>query len=118
MIPPEVMAGIVRRFYWRLTLSELSRAFVETVFDEHFFAVSVYGPYPMDNQTLSLRTIAKILHCSPSTARYQVVEHRELSLLHGVCCICRLASSELGSELRRERKMAEADGGTARDARK
>ena len=110
MIPPEVMAGIVRRFYWRSALSEISRNFVETVFDEHFFAVCTYGPYPTDSQTLSLTTVAKILDCSLSTAQYHIEEHRELIFLHGICRICRLASNELGNQLRMERKKAEGGG--------
>jgi len=61
MIPPEVMAKIVKRFHWRLALADMSRNLIETEYDEHFFAVSTHGPYPRDTQILSIRSIAKIL---------------------------------------------------------
>ena len=109
VIPPEVMAGIIRRFYWRLSLTQTSRDLVETVNDRHYFAVSVHRPYPRDSQTLGLRTVAKILDCNPSTAQDYLMEHKELVLSDGVCRICQSASSELGRELRRQLK--EAEGG-------
>ena len=103
MIPPEVMAKIVKRFHWRLALADISRNFVETEYDEHYFAVSVHGPYPRDTQTLSIRSIAKILGRSLPAAQYHLEEHRELVLLDGVCGVCRQASSELERELMRQR---------------
>jgi len=103
MIPPEVMAGIVRRFHWRLALADLSRNLVETEYDEHYFAVSVHGPYPRDTQTLSIVSIAKILGRPLPAAQYHIEEHRELVLLDGACRVCQRASSELERELRRRR---------------
>jgi hypothetical protein len=103
MIPPEVMAKIVKRFHWRLALADMSRNLIETEYDEHYFAVSVHGPYPRDTQTLSIRSIAKILGRSLPAAQYLLEEHRELVLLEGVCSVCQQASSELEIELRRQR---------------
>jgi len=103
MIPPEVMAKIVKRFHWRLALADMSRNLVETEYDEHYFAVSVHGPYPRDTQTLSIRSIAKIIGRSLPAAQYHLEEHRERVLLDGVCSVCRQASSELERELRRQR---------------
>jgi hypothetical protein len=108
-IPPEVMAGIIRRFYWRLSLIQMSRELVDSVYDRHFLAVSAHRQYPRDTQTLSLRTVAKILDCTPSAAQDYISEHKELVQSDGVCNICRSASSELGRELRRQLK--EAEGG-------
>ena len=103
MIPPEVMAKIVKRFHWRLALADMSRNLIETEYDEHYFAVSVHGPYPRDTQTLSIKSIAKILGRSLPAAQYHLEEHRERVLLDGVCSVCRQASSELERELRRQR---------------
>ena len=103
MIPPEVMAKIVKRFHWRLALADMSRNLVETEYDEHYFAVSVHGPYPRDTQTLSIKSIAKILGRSLPAAQYHLEEHKELVLLDGVCSVCQQASSELERELRRQR---------------
>ena len=103
MIPPEVMAKIVKRFHWRLALADMSRNLVESEYDEHYFAVSVHGPYPRDTQTLSIRSIAKIIGRSLPAAQYHLEEHRERVLLDGVCSVCRQASSELERELRRQR---------------
>ncbi len=103
------MAGIIRRFYWRMSLTQTSRDLVETMHDRHYFVVSVHRQYPGDTQTLGLRTVARILNCTPSAAQNLIVEHKELVLLDGVCRICRSASSELGRELRRQLK--EAEGG-------
>ena len=103
MIPPEVMAKIVKRFHWRLALADMSRNLVETEYDEHYFAVSVHGPYPRDTQTLSIRSIAKIIGRSLPAAQYHLEEHKELVLLDGVCSVCQQASSELERELRRQR---------------
>ena len=103
MIPPEVMAKIVKRFHWRLALADMSRNLIETEYDEHYFAVSVHGPYPRDTQTLSIKSIAKILGRSLPAAQYHLEEHKELVLLDGVCGVCQQASSELERELRRQR---------------
>jgi len=103
MIPPEVMAKIVKRFHWRLALADMSRNLIETEYDEHFFAVSTHGPYPKDTQILSIRSIAKILGRSLPAAQYHLEEHKELVLLDGVCGVCQQASSELERELRRQR---------------
>ena len=103
MIPPEVMAKIVKRFHWRLALADMSRNLIETEYDEHFFAVSAHGPYPRDTQILSIRSIAKILGRSLPAAQYHLEEHKELVLLDGVCSVCQQASSELERELRRQR---------------
>jgi len=103
MIPPEVMAKIVKRFHWRLALADMSRNLIETEYDEHYFAVSVHGPYPRDTQTLSIKSIAKILGRSLPAAQYHLEEHKELVLLDGVCNVCQQASSELERELRRQR---------------
>ena len=103
MIPPEVMAKIVKRFHWRLALADMSRNLIETEYDEHFFAVSTHGPYPRDTQILSIRSIAKILGRSLPAAQYHLEEHKELVLLDGVCSVCQQASSELERELRRQR---------------
>jgi len=103
MIPPEVMAKIVKRFHWRLALADMSRNLIETEYDEHYFAVSVHGPYPRDTQTLSIKSIAKILGRSLPAAQYHLEEHKELVLLDGVCSVCQQASSELERELRRQR---------------
>jgi len=103
MIPPEVMAKIVKRFHWRLALADMSRNLIETEYDEHFFAVSAHGPYPRDTQILSIRSIAKILGRSLPAAQYHLEEHKELVLLDGVCNVCQQASSELERELRRQR---------------
>src|SRR3989442_12062864 len=72
MIPPEVMAKIVKRFHWRLALADMSRNLIETEYDEHFFAVSTHGPYPRDTQILSIRSIAKILGRSLPAAQYHL----------------------------------------------
>lgn len=103
MIPPEVMAKIVKRFHWRLALADMSRNLIETEYDEHFFAVSAHGPYPRDTQILSIRSIAKILGRSLPAAQYHLEEHKELVLLDGVCSVCQQASSELERELKRQR---------------
>src|SRR5438445_4087623 len=103
MIPPEVMAKIVKRFDWRLALADMSRNLIETEYDEHFFAVSAHGPYPRDTQILSISSLAKILGRSLSAAQYHLEEHKELVLLDGVCSVCQQASSELERELRRQR---------------
>jgi len=103
MIPPEVMAKIVKRFHWRLALADMSRNLIETEYDEHYFAVSVHGPYPRDTQTLSIKSIAKILGRSLPAAQYHLEEHKELVLLDGFCNVCQQASSELERELRRQR---------------
>ena len=103
MIPPQVMAKIVKRFHWRLALADMSRNLIETEYDEHFFAVSAHGPYPRDTQILSIRSIAKILGRSLPAAQYHLEEHKELVLLDGVCSVCQQASSELERELRRQR---------------
>jgi len=103
MIPPEVMAKILKRFHWRLALADVSRNFIETEYDEHYFAVSVHGPYPRDTQTLSIRSIAKILRRSLPAAQYHLEEHRELVLSDGVRSVCQRASSELERELMRQR---------------
>ena len=103
MIPPEVMAKIVKRFHWRLALADMSRNLVETEYDEHYFAVSVHGPYPRDTQTLSIRSIAKVIGRSLPAAQYHLEEHRERVLSDGVCGVCQQASSELERELRRQR---------------
>src|SRR5207245_2628573 len=95
MIPPEVMAKIVKRFHWRLALADMSRNLIETEYDEHFFAVSAHGPYPRDTQILSIRSIAKILGRSLPAAQYHLEEHKELVLLDGVCSVCQRASGEL-----------------------
>ena len=103
MIPPEVMAKMVKRFHWRLALADMSRNLIETEYDEHFFAVSAHGPYPRDTQILSIRSIARILGRSLPAAQYHLEEHRELVLLDGACSVCQQASSELERELRRQR---------------
>ncbi len=103
MIPPEVMAKILKRFHWRLALADMSRNLIETEYDEHYFAVSVHGPYPRDTQTLSIKSIAKILGRSLPAAQYHLEEHKELVLLDGVCSVCQQASSELERELGRQR---------------
>ncbi len=103
MIPPQVMAKIVKRFHWRLALADMSRNLIETEYDEHFFAVSAHGPYPRDTQILSIRSIAKILGRSLPAAQYHLEEHKELVLLDGVCSVCQQASSELERELKRQR---------------
>src|SRR5207244_13006807 len=101
MIPPEVMAKIVKRFHWRLAPADMSRNLIETAYDEHFFAVSTRGPYPKDTQILSIRSIAKILGRSLPAAQYHLEEHQELVLLHGVSGVCQQASRELVRQLSR-----------------
>ncbi len=103
------MAGIMRRYQWRLVLADMSRNLVKTPFDEHYFAVSAYGPYPKDTLRLSFRTVAKMLNRSPSEVQYHAVEHRELERMDGVCPMCRFASSVLKEELERERAEAEGE---------
>src|SRR3989442_2744337 len=103
MIPPEVMAKIVKRFHWRLAFGDVSRTLIETEYDEHFFEFPAHGPYPRDTQILSIRSIAKILGRSLPAAQYHLEEHKELVLLDGVCSVCQQASSELERELRRQR---------------
>jgi hypothetical protein len=103
MIPPEVMTKIVKRFHWRLALADMSRNLIATEYDEHYFAVSVHGPYPRDTQTLGIRSIAKILGRSLPAAQYHLEEHRERVLSDGVCGVCQQASSELERELSRQR---------------
>ncbi len=103
------MAGIMRRYQWRLVLADMSRNLVKTPFDEHYFAVSAYGPYPKDTLRLGFRTVAKMLNRSPSEVQFHAVEHRELELMDGVCPMCRFASSVLRRELEREREEAEGE---------
>src|SRR5438128_11848766 len=98
MIPPEVMAKIVKRFHWRLALADMSRNLIATEYDEHFFAVSTHGPYPKDTQILSIRSIAKILGRSLPAAQYHLEEHKELVLLAGVRGVCQHAPRALDSE--------------------
>ncbi len=109
VISAEAMAGIMRRYQWRLVLADMSRNLVKTPFDEHYFAVSAYGPYPKDTLKMGFRTVAKMLRRSPSEVQFHAVEHRELVLVDGVCPMCRFASSVLKRELEREREEAEGE---------
>ena len=63
----------------------------------------MHGPYPRDTQTLSIRSIAKIIGRSLPAAQYHLEEHREQVLSDGVCGVCQQASSELERELTRRR---------------
>ncbi len=106
MLSPEVMERMIKVLLWRRIIEGISSSLVKTRYDKHYFAVSVYQPFPNGSQPVSLRSVAKILGCSPADAHRYVAKHTELIVAKGVCSVCKLASSKLKSRLRTEREAA------------
>ncbi len=106
MLSPEVMDRIIRVLLWRRIIEGISSSLVETRYDKHYFAVSVYQPFPNGAQPVSLRSVARILGCSPADAHRYLAKHTELIVAKGVCNVCNRASSKLKLRLGTEREKA------------
>lgn len=87
-------------------MEEISGSLVKTRADKHYFTVSVYRPFSNVSQPVSLRSVSKILDCSPADAHGYVTKHTELISAKGICSVCKLASSKLKRKLMTEREKA------------